>query len=209
MTFSSLISAIWRILVSAVDFKASAGQGRNQSMVVQFTSPGKVLILFLKVSPTGEKQSTICRFSLQVLTKWLNFWLLVPEGTSSDTASMILVRSSPENRLGTSPLFNIPQISSTWLSFVIWVSLNKKTVYFLSMPAIFITLYSSSCHIFASIWITSIPAIYVDSVARDLRPLPPTPTNRAWPKGVVTIRTILIICEIAFKNNTKFILLDG
>jgi len=64
-----LISLIYLILVSAVDLKASSGQGKNQSIVVQFTNPGKVLILFLKDSPTGEKHKTMCKFYLQVFTK--------------------------------------------------------------------------------------------------------------------------------------------
>jgi len=48
----------------AVDLRASSGHGKNQSIVVQLTNPGKVLILRLKLSPTGLIQRTKCKFSL-------------------------------------------------------------------------------------------------------------------------------------------------
>jgi len=52
------------IALYAVDLNASSGQGKNQSIVVQFTKPGNVLIRLLKLSPTGEKHKTRCKFSL-------------------------------------------------------------------------------------------------------------------------------------------------
>jgi hypothetical protein len=55
---------------SATDCRASFGHSENQSMVVQLTSDGKFLTLFLNESPMGEKQSTICKKFLQRSTKY-------------------------------------------------------------------------------------------------------------------------------------------
>lgn len=44
--------------LEAVERRASSGQGKNQSIVVQFTKEGKVLNLLLKASPTGENAKT-------------------------------------------------------------------------------------------------------------------------------------------------------
>jgi hypothetical protein len=44
--------------------RASSGQVKNQSMVVQFTTPGKLLIVFLKLFPIGLIQMIRCKFSL-------------------------------------------------------------------------------------------------------------------------------------------------
>jgi len=57
----------------AVDIKASSGQGKNQSIVVQLTSVGKVLSLLLKSYPTGDIQMTIWRFALHSETKYWYF----------------------------------------------------------------------------------------------------------------------------------------
>lgn len=53
----------------AVEIKASSGQGKNQSIVVQLTRVGKVLNLLLKSYPTGDIQMTMCRLALQSETK--------------------------------------------------------------------------------------------------------------------------------------------
>lgn len=44
------------------------------------------------------------------------------------------------------------------------------------------------------------------SLARDCFPLPPTPTNKAWPQEGIMIRVILHTCFIASSNNTRFIM---
>jgi len=49
-------------------------------MVVQLTSEGKLLTLFLNESPIGEKHSTMCKFCLQRSTKKLKSWAGVPSG---------------------------------------------------------------------------------------------------------------------------------
>ncbi len=41
-----------------------------------------------------------------------------------------------------------------------------------------------------------------------LRPLPPTPTSRAFPKGRVMIREIRTTCSIAAMKITRFILVN-
>lgn len=46
----------------ATDRSASSGQGWNQSITVQLMMAGNFLALPLKPSPTGEKQSDICKF---------------------------------------------------------------------------------------------------------------------------------------------------
>lgn len=38
----------------ATSTRASAGHGWNQSMVVQFTSPGYILVRLRKLSPMGD-----------------------------------------------------------------------------------------------------------------------------------------------------------
>lgn len=125
---------------SAVDLNASSGQGRNQSIVVQFTKAGKVLNLLLKASPTGENVKHKWSFSLQILINYAYFSLLVP----SLNSSIIFYFSSAGNRLGISPLFSKLEISSTIPSLTIWVSENKNTVSFYSIPQFFISFYISS-----------------------------------------------------------------
>jgi len=63
----------------AVSLRADSGQGKNQSIVVQFTIEGNVLILERKASPTGLKVNTKCKFFLQVFTKKANFSFGVPD----------------------------------------------------------------------------------------------------------------------------------
>lgn len=89
--------------------RASWGHGKNQSIVVQFTSVGKVLNLLLKDSPTGENVSTKWRFFLHSPIKNKYFSLGVP---GADISSNNLTFSSSENKLGTSPLLSILHISS-------------------------------------------------------------------------------------------------
>ena len=50
---SSPSSTLTRKLV-ATAARASSGQGKNQSMLVELTKPGKFLHLSLKVSPAGD-----------------------------------------------------------------------------------------------------------------------------------------------------------
>lgn len=47
----------------ATSTRASAGHGWNQSMVVQFTSPGYIRVRLRKLSPIGDIASTTWRFS--------------------------------------------------------------------------------------------------------------------------------------------------
>ena len=43
------------------------------------------------------------------------------------------------------------------------------------------------------------------NLVSDYLPLPPTPTNKAWPLDLSKILEILVMCIIAYLNNTKFI----
>ena len=107
--FTSIFLMKW---LSAVFYKASLGQGKNQSIVVQFTNPGKVLSLLLKSSPTGENARRRCRFFLHYDTKYKYFSFGEPDA-SVPTSSIIFIFSSVGKRFGTSPLFKRLQISST------------------------------------------------------------------------------------------------
>jgi len=64
-TTDALISSLPNSTLSKNYFatlnKASYGQGKNQSMTVQFTKAGNYLALLL-ISPTGEKHILICKF---------------------------------------------------------------------------------------------------------------------------------------------------
>ena len=122
----------------AVEIKASSGQGKNQSIVVQFTRVGKVLNLLLKSSPTGDIQMTMWRLALQSETKNWYFSLNEPTGLIADIYSTIFAFYSVGNRLGISPLFSMLQTSSTILSLRSCVSEKRKMVCFCSSPATFI-----------------------------------------------------------------------
>lgn len=45
---------------SATAYRASSGQGKNQSILVFETNPGKFLHLILRVSPAGDIARIIC-----------------------------------------------------------------------------------------------------------------------------------------------------
>lgn len=51
----------------ATSTSASAGHGWNQSMVVQFTSPGYIRVRLRKLSPIGDIARTTWRFSRTLL----------------------------------------------------------------------------------------------------------------------------------------------
>lgn len=77
---------------------------------------GNYLHLFLNFSPTGEKASTICRFSLTNYTAYLSNTSLesynlasLAKGLMSDIISS---KSSCNQIFGTSPVFKILFISS-------------------------------------------------------------------------------------------------
>lgn len=122
--------------LSAVEINASSGQGKNQSIVVQFTKVGNVLNLLLKSYPTGDIQITIWRFFLHKLTKYWYFSFKEPDIFKSSTN--LVLSSVVANKLGIYPLFKTLQTCSNILSFRIWVSENKNTVDFCYTPAFFI-----------------------------------------------------------------------
>lgn len=92
------------------DLSASSGHFWNQSMVVQFTSPGNLRALTLRFSPTGLKHSETCRFFLIRVKKNLYTLSLsgFPPGFSAlnglVNAATILSISSSGNRPLISPL---------------------------------------------------------------------------------------------------------
>lgn len=130
--------------LSAVEIKASYGQGKNQSIVVQFTKVGNVLSLLLKSSPTGDMHITMCRLFLQSWTKYWYFSLKDPTGFIEVISSTIFAFSSVGNRFGISPLFKILHTSSTIDSLRIWVSEKRKIVCRCYSPAIFMIFWTSS-----------------------------------------------------------------
>lgn len=206
LNFSSLTFIFSLKWLSAVEINAYYGHGKNQSIVVQFTREGKVLNLLLKSYPTGDMQMTICKLFLQSWTKNWYFSLKDPVGLIEVISSTILAFYSIGKRLGISPLFKMLQTYSTILYLRIWVSENKNIVCLCYNPAIFITFWTSYTQFLELTSLYSVMyAMYELSCARDLRPLPPTPTSKACPNVVVITRTILITCSIATINKTRFI----
>jgi len=55
--------------LSDTEIKASSGQGKNQSIAQVEKSEGNFYALTLNLGETGEKQSTVCKWSLQRLMK--------------------------------------------------------------------------------------------------------------------------------------------
>ena len=135
-----ILSLKW---LSAVEIRASYGQGKNQSIVVQFTNVGNVLSLLLKSSPTGDMQITMCKLFLHNWTKYWYFSLNEPIGFIEAISSTIFAFSSVGNKFGIYPLLRMLQTSSTIDSLRIWVSLNKKMVCLCSRPAIFMIFWTS------------------------------------------------------------------
>ena len=66
--FSS--SASYFIVNIATSCKAYCDHGCTQIGDVQDTKDGKFLSLYLNFSPIGDKQSTICKLVLHLLTKY-------------------------------------------------------------------------------------------------------------------------------------------
>ena len=78
MATASLISEVGSSISSrnlpATPIKASLGHSWNQSIEVQLIIPGNLLALTLKISPTGEKHSAICKFLLHLSRKNSKSW---------------------------------------------------------------------------------------------------------------------------------------
>lgn len=90
--------------------RAYSGHLLNQSSVQQFTRDGNYLHLTRNVSPTGDIQRQICKFSLTLATK--RAFILSTVSTiffslqTGRTPSMIKSLSSGNIKLGISPVFN-------------------------------------------------------------------------------------------------------
>lgn len=126
---------------SATLLSASYGQGRNQSMAQQLTKDGNILSLLLKSSPIGDMANTIWTFYLHFCKKSIHISLspkFLNPGTFLFTSLMLsmifMISSAAEYKFGISPLLRTLLTSSRKDSRIIYVSFNKKTVYFSSTP---------------------------------------------------------------------------
>lgn len=127
------------------------------------------------------------------------------------TFSYTVTRSLFCSRLGTSYVLSRLERSSTKVSFLIWVSANRKTTFLLDSPAILRTFLMSSCQsgmpyvLLISMLNTSYSSMKAASRLRLLRPRPPMPTSRALPPGLVMMRAMRLMCSSAYVNSTRFI----
>lgn len=107
----------------ATSNSASSGQGWNQSITVQLIIAGNLVALYLKRSPTGEKQRDICKFLFTLSMKnfqQLSFESKIPSPlTAGLIAFTIESTSSKGNKSGISPEDNRSLIKTKNLSFVI------------------------------------------------------------------------------------------
>ncbi|TNN79444.1 hypothetical protein EYF80_010258 [Liparis tanakae] len=55
-----------------------------------------------------------------------------------------------------------------------------------------------------STWESSDSAMWAANRVRDCRPLPPTPTSRAWPLGCLRMREMRHTCSMANRKSTRF-----
>ena len=133
--------------VDATASSASAGHGRNQSIVQQLTRDGNMRKRVRKASPMGDMARHVWIIARQRLTKYAKCVVGVPSPSSpslraaSRTLSAISAFSLFSKRLGTSPALSRPLMSSRYASCLIWVSANKKTI---AMPARLSTFLMSS-----------------------------------------------------------------
>ncbi len=93
--------------VEATLIRASSGHGKNQSMVHSLNKAGNFLALPLKASPTGEKQSVICKFRFTRSMKNFQQFALLSTMPSLFTADRTLLTiysiSSSGNKSEISP----------------------------------------------------------------------------------------------------------
>jgi hypothetical protein len=116
----------------ATSVRASTGQGKNQSIVVFETSPGKLRQRRRNVSPAGVIARIMCRFSLAFFTKYyqrnsldsgsFNFFISESKGEIKPSFS------SSANSAGTIPMVRILLMSSKNPSSATWESVNMKVL---------------------------------------------------------------------------------
>ena len=117
--------------------------------------------------------------------------------------------SSGNHKLGISPEFNKLLISSRNDSFVIWLSFIKKAdLIYLTPQGIILFFKLSLKSLCLKSFLTSrVPNAHSDINAANLVsvyfPLPPTPTNKAFPRGCLKILHILAICYRHSGKRTK------
>mmetsp|Transcript_14668 Transcript_14668/g.43745 ORF Transcript_14668/g.43745 Transcript_14668/m.43745 type:complete len:228 (-) Transcript_14668:2604-3287(-) len=202
----------------ATESSASLGHSSNQSMVQQLISDGNMRQRTRNAEPTGDMQSTMCRFSRTREMKSCRMPSLV-SGTPASlqkgrTPVLIFSHSSLAKRLGTSPELRMLLTSSTIDSLMICVSEKRKTIGAASQPAWNMNDLRSSCHAFMSyVRVISMPEhlySHIDAPSRtsDWRPEPPTPTSSALPRGICSTREMRQMCSTAKRKSTSFIGLD-
>ena len=135
---------------------------------------------------------------------------LTPAAIASlEMVSKMAVSSSAKKRFATSPTLRRPLMSSTICSRTIWVSSKRNTTALPWPPASSRMRFRSSAQAFLSydleisIERSLKSAMDADSVARLLRPLPPTPTRRACPDGWLMTREMRDTCSMALRKRTS------
>ena len=108
------------------------------------------------------------------------------------------------NRLVITWQYILPSSATCW-------SVNKNTTFLFSIPSLLYKFFRSSLNELSLYpllnWIsnTSHPAVKEASLHKLCLPLPPTPTNRAWPWSIRITRWIRVKCSKASSNSTRFI----
>ena len=122
--------------------------------------------------------------------------------------SIISAFSSVVNKFGTSAELSRASTSSRKDSSLIWLSVMRNAVFLFDKPVVFNRLFMSSRHSFLpycfeiSGWKTCIPDMNAARRVRDCRPLPPTPTSRAFPPAMRSTRLIRDRCSNTYLHMT-------
>mmetsp|Transcript_30011 Transcript_30011/g.77201 ORF Transcript_30011/g.77201 Transcript_30011/m.77201 type:complete len:298 (-) Transcript_30011:327-1220(-) len=196
--------------------KASRGHGWNSSTTMHEISAGNFRPRIRKASPTGEWHSTKCRFFRTRSRKnWNN-----ASRSSGTPAAFARLRIAPKwlsyssraKRSGMLPEARKSLRKTRKRSSAICPSVRRKAW---GLPGFTAALTYMSCRSsFRSampyVWFTRIvmiskPAMKQDSRDSDCLPLPPTPTNSAFPHGKSTTRQMRQMCSMASWNRTRFI----
>mmetsp|Transcript_15056 Transcript_15056/g.50519 ORF Transcript_15056/g.50519 Transcript_15056/m.50519 type:complete len:300 (+) Transcript_15056:4300-5199(+) len=199
---------------------ASAGHGKNQSMVGAETRPGNLRALSGNFALRGDMQSMRWRLSRTQSVKYALRLSCVSsrpgrflEKLWRRSAVMDMI-SSFAKRLGTSPVIRTEFSTSRNDSDLISDSVNRKTVCFVSAPAVRYRSRMSSMSearlycLVSVIWKHRALEMYEASLVSDCLPDPPTPTRRPDPRGISMRRFRRRRCFRASSKRTRSIFRD-
>mmetsp|Transcript_22837 Transcript_22837/g.33353 ORF Transcript_22837/g.33353 Transcript_22837/m.33353 type:complete len:204 (-) Transcript_22837:2842-3453(-) len=141
--FTSGVHSTWKLAIKACDnsTRASAGQGKNQSIVGQEIMPGNFLALTGKRGFIGDIQIIRCRLSLTLSIKnclrlsWLSSKCGLSLTNLLRRSAVIAMTSSFAKRPGISPVRSTLLMYSKKTSSLISDSVNKKVVGLHRCPA--------------------------------------------------------------------------